>query len=313
MKRSILIALILPFLLGIGYSQDDKAPQKEEKKTIIIKMLDEDGNVTTEVIEGDDLSDEIQKLWITENGDSITIDVEVEAGDGPRKIRKRIRIPEGVEMDPDMMEKEIEIYEFDDDFGPHHPPMFYFRGMDRPGPGMRGPAFRFFDKDEINKAKLGVYIQDAEDGVKITDVMENGAAWSVGMLAGDVITHIDGKQMSNVEELQREVAARKPGDFIDIKLKRNGKKEKFTVRLQAGTPESAFNWEFPEDFGPRFKEGMKHFKHQCDKTVEECQRIKEKVDKELKWEMKEFKKQMQEKEEELKEHHEDQEKHEHQE
>ena len=301
MKKTLLILFLPLLVMSMAFAQEVQTI-KEEKK-IIIKTIDEDGNITTKIIEGDEVDANEEKLWITEKGDSIFIDVEIEATDGPRRIQKRIRIPD---VDENAIEKEIEMYDFDDEWtpGPHR---FLFRDFKGPHPGFPGKGFRFFGDEEANKARLGVHIEDAEDGVKITKVVENGAAWSAGLMEGDVITQIDGKKMGNVEELQREVSSRKPGDFVEIKLIRNGKKEKATARLQSGMPGEKMEWMMmPDDFdfehfGPRFQEGMQRLKHHCYRTQEECQRMKEHLDQELKFEKQEFKKQMQEKEEQLKE------------
>ena len=77
MKKCIFIIISIFFFTGVLLAQEDKKVLKVEEKTIIIKMIDDDGNITTEIIKGDDATMDREKIWITENGDSINIDIEI--------------------------------------------------------------------------------------------------------------------------------------------------------------------------------------------------------------------------------------------
>lgn len=266
MKRFIFSLLALVLFGSILYAQEDREVEVKTEKKIIIKTIDDEGNVTTKIIEGDDVKDyeSNDNITITEEGDSIRVEIEMEEGDGKR-IKKHIVIP-GME-DLDDIEKDIRIYEFDDDFAPKlHG--FWMDDLRGPHPLPDGMQF-YFDEGGPDKAQLGVTIEDVDDGVKVTEVMENSSAWSVGILAGDVITHIDGKKMTNVEELQREVTDHEPGDMIDIRLKRNGKTEKFTARLQNAKSQSRFV------MPPAFDDGMHRLKHHFYRGIDEFENQRE--------------------------------------
>ena len=216
MKKNLILLVCVFFFGTLVSAQENKEIKKEEKKIIIIKKTDDDGKLTTKIIEGDDLKD--GAIWIDELGDSIKIDVDIDKFDGSKKITKTIVIQDG--------DEEEEVLFFSDDMPDCKHPKQNKKCLKhdfRPGMGIIPP----FE----NKAKLGVYIEDFSGGVKVTEVIENSAAYSVGIFPGDVITEIDDKKMTNTEELIREVGNHQPGDMIEIELKRNGKNKEFNVRL----------------------------------------------------------------------------------
>jgi serine protease Do len=65
-------------------------------------------------------------------------------------------------------------------------------------------------------------------GALVSTVVANGAAEKAGIKPGDVITEYNGKAIQNTTELQRLVAATKPGTTVPIKVIRNLKE--MTVR-----------------------------------------------------------------------------------
>jgi membrane-associated protease RseP (regulator of RpoE activity) len=274
MRKVILSFLVLFLISGLAFAQEETHVKKEEKK-IIIKTIDDDGNVTTEILDEDGTEMEEAKVWVTEEGDSIKVKIEIDDNGTKKKIEKRILIDdfdgikdlEGIEgleglKDLEDIEKNIEIYRFDDETIPHAPPMLWMDEFEGPM-HLDGDNIFFLKDDASNKARLGVRIEDANKGVKVTEVIENSSAWSVGIFAGDVITQVDGKKMTNVEELQRAISDHEVGDMVDIKLKRNGKTKKFTARLQGGS--SSFQFRMPDEF----KDGMRRMKHHIYRGIDD--------------------------------------------
>ena len=220
--KKILILLVCIFAFGTMVSaQDKKDIKKEEKKVIIIKTTDDDGKLTTKVIEGDEIND--GAIWIEELGDSIKIDVKIDDEGSGKKIVKKFIIPEGMGKD-----------EFE--FFMNEMPECKLAHKDKKCSKQELKACLDKMPPFENKAKLGVYIEDFNGNVKVTKVIENSAAYSVGIFEGDVITEIDDKKITNTEELIREVGNHKPGDMIEIELKRNGKNKEFNVRLHGSDP-----------------------------------------------------------------------------
>jgi S1-C subfamily serine protease len=70
----------------------------------------------------------------------------------------------------------------------------------------------------------------AKAGVKggTTKVIVEGESYTVG---GDVITAVDGKPVSQFEQLRDAVAAKKPGEKMKLEVFRDGSKKTITVTL----------------------------------------------------------------------------------
>lgn len=106
---------------------------------------------------------------------------------------------------------------------------------------MTGSAFSYSDNDE-QKPWLGVMISklsdkqlknmDLDNGVEITDVMEDSPAKVAGLEEGDIIISVDGDAVKDPGHLVEVINANKAGDKVDIKYLRAGKKGSVTAELK---------------------------------------------------------------------------------
>lgn len=87
---------------------------------------------------------------------------------------------------------------------------------------------------EEKRAFLGVMINDknGQDGVLISGLSEDGPAEKAGMRKGDILVQISGEPIEKYDDLTRALKYRQPGDQVDIRLIRDGKK--MTVRVKLG-------------------------------------------------------------------------------
>jgi len=97
---------------------------------------------------------------------------------------------------------------------------------------------------EVQRAILGVRIQnvnadlakefklDEVAGVYIASVEDEGAAKAAGIKEGDVVLSIDGSTVKNSGELQEQIGKHKPGDIVDVKVKRDHNEKVFKVTLR---------------------------------------------------------------------------------
>lgn len=60
-------------------------------------------------------------------------------------------------------------------------------------------------------------------GVVVQELVKGGAAEAAGVLKGDVILEVDGREVNKQNELQSYIATRHPGDAVTLKLFRQGK------------------------------------------------------------------------------------------
>jgi putative serine protease PepD len=82
-------------------------------------------------------------------------------------------------------------------------------------------------------AYLGVSTAAAQDGggAQVGDATAGGPAADAGIQAGDVITEVDGDQVNNPDDVAQAIEDNKPGDEIDVKVRRGGSEQTIQVTL----------------------------------------------------------------------------------
>lgn len=97
---------------------------------------------------------------------------------------------------------------------------------------------------EVQRAYIGVSIRDldaklAEEksirelkGVYVSGLTENGSASDAGIKEGDVITKVGEVVVNNVPELQEQVGRYRPGDKVNVTLKRNNEEKILAMILK---------------------------------------------------------------------------------
>jgi putative serine protease PepD len=79
---------------------------------------------------------------------------------------------------------------------------------------------------------LGVRVGTASNGgASVTSVESGSGAGKGGVKAGDVITSVDGKAVTSPEQLRAIIAAHKPGDTLQLEVRRSGTTQTLTVTL----------------------------------------------------------------------------------
>ena len=91
------------------------------------------------------------------------------------------------------------------------------------------------------KPQLGISCQDVTQsisqmydmpvGVYVISVTEDSAADKAGLQKGDIITAIDGDEVTTTEELNAKKNKHSAGDEVELTISRDGKEEKVTVTL----------------------------------------------------------------------------------
>src|SRR3954447_22211009 len=85
---------------------------------------------------------------------------------------------------------------------------------------------------KVSHAYLGVTSSDASGaGAQVQQLTSDGPAADAGLMAGDVITQVGGKQVQDASALTAIVDSYKPGDSVAVKVSRSGKTKTFTVKL----------------------------------------------------------------------------------
>jgi C-terminal processing protease CtpA/Prc len=98
-------------------------------------------------------------------------------------------------------------------------------------------------KDAGTRAWLGVHLQDLdselreamdlndEDGVLISDVIEDSPAEKAGLEDGDVVYRIDDRDVRSAHKLAKYIKRKDPGDEVEVFFYRDGKKKSRKIEL----------------------------------------------------------------------------------
>lgn len=101
------------------------------------------------------------------------------------------------------------------------------------------------ENGKIERGYIGVQIQSVDEtiakasglkkaeGVLVQDVLENGAAKNAGIVSGDIILTVDGKEVKTANELQAFIASKRVGDLVELVIWRDNKKVTKNVKLKA--------------------------------------------------------------------------------
>ncbi len=94
---------------------------------------------------------------------------------------------------------------------------------------MGNDVSRYIDDEKArgNEVDLGTL-----KGVYIAEVQDNSTAAEAGLRKGDVVTAVNGKEVTKMAELQEAISTMRPGDKVKVTYMRNKKKETVTAVLR---------------------------------------------------------------------------------
>ncbi|MDP6969487.1 MAG: DegQ family serine endoprotease [Gammaproteobacteria bacterium] len=99
------------------------------------------------------------------------------------------------------------------------------------------------DSGEVNRGWLGVHIQEVSQdlaesfgldkaiGALIAEVVEDSPAEAAGLQAGDIITHVDGREVIKSGHVVHHIGALLPGQEVDLTLVRDGVSQQLEVTI----------------------------------------------------------------------------------
>ena len=106
-----------------------------------------------------------------------------------------------------------------------------------PGDTAKRVATELIADGKVEHAYLGVRLAD-DGAAKLESLVTNGPAAKGGLRAGDLVIEVEGERIETGDELREAIDARKPGDELELKIRRGSNEQDVTVEL--GTrPETA--------------------------------------------------------------------------
>jgi len=99
-------------------------------------------------------------------------------------------------------------------------------------PGL-GETYNYFGDMYPRQQKLGLKIQDTEDGkgVKVLDVDKDSPAEKAGLKKDDIVTEIGGEKVSNTDEAREQLHDNAEKGSYNIKATRNGNAMSFDIKI----------------------------------------------------------------------------------
>jgi len=255
MNIKTILSFVTVFTLMTGtYAQESKPT----KKVVVIKKTDDNGKVTeirkeAEGAEAEELIKELEKEGVnisekfikkTDDGKEKVLEWDGE-GKMPEEIEKEIgHININRNFDGENMEIRVDT-EIDE--GGNEEKIIIKEGKDgrERMVGIREDENGFFpdkaprrlnfktDKPNTNKASLGVMIEDTDNGVVITDIVEGSSAANAGLRREDVLLKVNDQYIFTTNGLIDALRPYNPGEKIKVRVIRDGKEKSFSAVLKS--------------------------------------------------------------------------------
>jgi serine protease Do len=90
--------------------------------------------------------------------------------------------------------------------------------------------------EDVDPEDAEVFQLPSVAGVKIQDFTPGGAAERSGLEPGDVVVRVDGEPVARVNELQRRIRQRNPGEAVTLDIIRYGRPMQFRLQLGEAPP-----------------------------------------------------------------------------
>ena len=91
---------------------------------------------------------------------------------------------------------------------------------------------------EVEHAYLGVRLQETDNGVRLSDVIDGEPGQQAGLESGDLVLEADGKAVESASDIQRAVDTHKPNEKLELKIQRGGDERTVDVTLGTRPPEA---------------------------------------------------------------------------
>ena len=99
---------------------------------------------------------------------------------------------------------------------------------------VRVTATQIIATGEARYPIIGASVNTAKkDGAKVSDVPEGTPAADAGLKAGDVVTEIDGRRVTDGIDLIVAIRSHQPGEVVDLSVLRSGEHKSLKIKLDS--------------------------------------------------------------------------------
>ncbi|MDQ3101566.1 MAG: PDZ domain-containing protein, partial [Bacteroidota bacterium] len=246
MTKKLLILVLLAVVVTV--SKKAKAQEPSDRKISIEITTTEDGNTTTKKIDLDNATEAeieaameelgvMEHFMVNDDDGNVVIDIRRfgdEEGEGDRNVHMRM-----VPSSP-------------------FPPGA--SGIPTERSTWLGVNTESLNSDLIKSLSLPV-----KEGVHVLEVIDNSPASKAGLQKGDVITAVEGDQITDPASLSATIKGKKAGEKVKITVYRDSKKQHITAEL--AERETSYSYHYNDGdghhLGPHGGEGnwKEHLKH----------------------------------------------------
>src|SRR5438034_4666144 len=112
-----------------------------------------------------------------------------------------------------------------------------------PAPTVKSVVAQLKDNGKVTRGWIGVQIQPvtaeiadnlglkASEGALVSEPQENGPAAKAGIMAGDVITAVNGNAVKDARDLAKQIGSMAPGSTAKLTILRKGEEKTFSIAL----------------------------------------------------------------------------------
>ncbi|MFQ5528518.1 MAG: S1C family serine protease, partial [Thermoanaerobaculia bacterium] len=139
------------------------------------------------------------------------------------------------------------------------------------GHGVHGGGFLGVGLTELTSELREHFGAPGDAGVMVSKVMDNSPAFKAGLSVGDIITGVDGEDVSNGSALARMIRGHAEGDEVVLSVLRDGATQSITAAIEEreGGLHGAHMKRLHERMGDMHKR-VKKIKIQCDSEDGDC-------------------------------------------
>jgi hypothetical protein len=119
-----------------------------------------------------------------------------------------------------------------------------------------------------SRPRLGIGIEESEQGVQVTEVAEGSAAAQAGFQSGDVVISANGQQISSTDQLAQMVRNADPNAELNMKVMRDGEEQTLTATL-ASQQQDRYRAAKPAMNGSQANQSMSTRLQQLEQEVEQ--------------------------------------------